>query len=58
VTDEQRGFRTELSDQAADVGGEQIDAVGLEALRLRRQVVASRVAGDYPKTRRRERCDL
>ena len=35
VTDQQRGLGTELSDEAADVVGEQVDAVGLEALRLR-----------------------
>ena len=32
VTDQQRGPGTEFSDQAADVGGEQVDGVGLEAL--------------------------
>ena len=58
VTDQQRRLRTEFSDQAADVGGEQVDAVGLEALWLRRQVVATRVGGDHPKTRRHERLDL
>jgi hypothetical protein len=35
VTDQERGLGTELSDEAADVGGEQIDAVLLEALWLR-----------------------
>src|SRR3954449_13385444 len=35
VTDQQRGLGTELSDEAADVVGEQIDAVLLEALWLR-----------------------
>ena len=52
------GFGTELPDQAADVGGEQIDGVGLEALWLRRQVVAARVRCDDPKTRSHERRDL
>ena len=58
VTDQPRGLGTEFSDQAADVGGEQVDGVGLEALRLRRQVVATRVGRDHPKARRRERLDL
>src|SRR6187397_823037 len=58
VTDQERGLGTELSDEAADVVGEQVDAVGLEALRLRRQVDAARVGCDDPKTRRRERRDL
>ena len=35
VTDQQRGLGTEFSDEAADVGGEQVDGVGLEALWLR-----------------------
>ena len=35
VTDQQRGLGTALFDEAADVVGEQVDAVGLEALRLR-----------------------
>jgi hypothetical protein len=47
-----------LADEAADVGGEQVDGVGLEALWLRRQVVATRVGGDHPKTGRHERLDL
>ena len=53
VADQERRLRTKLSDEAADVGGEQIDAIRLEAVWLRRQVVASRVGGDYPKTGRR-----
>ena len=55
VTDHHRGLGAELSDETADVGGEQVDAVGLEVLRLRRQVVATRVGGDHPEARRRER---
>ena len=35
VTDQHRGVGTEFSDESADVGGEQVDGVGLEALRLR-----------------------
>ena len=35
VTDQHRGLCTEFSDEAADVGGEQIDGVGLEVLGLR-----------------------
>src|SRR6185312_8140526 len=35
MTDQERLLGTELSDQASDVGGEQVDAVVLEALRLR-----------------------
>ena len=35
VTDQQRRLGTALFDEAADVGGEQVDAVSLEALRLR-----------------------
>jgi hypothetical protein len=45
-------------DQAADVRGEEIDAVVREALWLRRQVVATRVGGDDPEARRHERLDL
>jgi hypothetical protein len=40
------------------VGGEQVDGVGLEAQRLRREVLAARVGRDDPKTRRRQRLDL
>jgi hypothetical protein len=58
VTDQPRGLRTKVFDQAANVGGEQVDSVGLEALWLRRQVVATRVGGDHAKTRRREGRDL
>jgi hypothetical protein len=35
VTDQQRGLGTELFDETADVGGEQVDGVGLEAFWLR-----------------------
>ena len=35
VTDQLRGVGSELSDESADVGGEQVDAVGLEVLGLR-----------------------
>ena len=35
VTDQQRGLGTAFSDEAADIGGEQVDAVSLEALWLR-----------------------
>ena len=35
VTDQHRGLGTEFSDQSANVGGEQVDGVGLEALWLR-----------------------
>ena len=35
VTDQPRGLGTEFSDEAADVGSEQVDGVGLEALWLR-----------------------
>jgi hypothetical protein len=45
VTDQQRRLGTEFSDESANVGGEQVDAVCLEALWLRRQVVATRVGG-------------
>src|SRR3954468_18149891 len=58
VTDQPRGLLTELSDEAADVVGEQVDGVVLEALWLRRQVIATGVGGDDSKTRRRERLDL
>jgi hypothetical protein len=34
VSDQQRGLGTEFSDECADVGGEQVDGVGLEALWL------------------------
>ena len=58
MTDQRRGLGTEFSDQTADVGGEQVDGVRLEALWLRLQVVATRVGGDYTKTRRRQRRNL
>jgi hypothetical protein len=45
-------------DEAADVGGEHVDGVGLEVLGLRRKVVATRIGRDDAKTRRRERRDL
>src|SRR2546425_10148369 len=35
VTDQHRGLGTELSDETADVGGEQVDGVVLEGLWLR-----------------------
>jgi hypothetical protein len=35
VTDQQRVLGTEFSDEGADVRGEQVDGVGLEALWLR-----------------------
>jgi hypothetical protein len=35
MTDQQRGLGTEFSDENADVGGEQVDGIGLEALWLR-----------------------
>jgi hypothetical protein len=35
VTDQQRRLGTEFPNEAADVGGEQVDGVILEALRLR-----------------------
>ena len=35
VTDQHRGVGTAFFDQPADVGGEQVDGVGLEALWLR-----------------------
>ena len=35
VTHQQRGLGTKLSDETANVGGEQIDAVSLESLGLR-----------------------
>jgi hypothetical protein len=35
VTDQEGGLDTELSDEAADVGGEQVDGVSLEAVWLR-----------------------
>ena len=58
VTDQERLLLTELSDEATDVVGEQVDAVVREVFRLRRQVVATRVGGDDPETRRRQRLDL
>jgi hypothetical protein len=58
VTDQQRGLLAELSDEAADVVGEQVDPVRLEAVWLRGQVVATSVGGDDPKTGRRKRRDL
>jgi hypothetical protein len=58
VAGQERGVGVELFDEAGDVVGEQVDAVGLEALRLRRQVVATRVGGDDPKARCSERRDL
>jgi hypothetical protein len=58
VTDQKRGLGTELPDESADVGGEQVDAVVLEILWLRRQIVATRVGRDDPKTRRCKRRNL
>ncbi len=58
VTDQQRRLSTPLLDQAPNIGGEQLDRVGLETLRLRRQVIATRVGDDHPKTGRHERLDL
>src|SRR4051794_33623946 len=58
VTDQQRGLRTALFDEAADVGSEQVYAVGFELLWLRGQVVAPRVGRYDPKTGRHERRDL
>jgi hypothetical protein len=58
VTDQECGLGTERSDQAADVVGEQVDAVVLEVFWLRGQVDAARVGGDDPKTRPRERRNL
>jgi hypothetical protein len=40
---QQRGLRAAFVDQIADVGGQQADVVGLDAVRLRGQVVATRV---------------
>jgi hypothetical protein len=42
VSDQQRGLGTEFSDEAADVGGEQVDGIGPEVLGLRREVAATR----------------
>jgi hypothetical protein len=58
VAHDVRGVGTQLADQTLDVGSEQVDAVGLEVLRLRGQVVATGVGGYYAKARRRERRDL
>ena len=58
VTDYHRGLGAELGDQAANVGGQQVDGVGLKALGLGGQVVATRVGRDDPKTRRHQRRDL
>src|SRR5438034_6603889 len=58
VTDQERGLGTEFSDESADVVGEQVYGVGLEALWLRREVVATRVGRHHPKTRRRKRRNL
>jgi hypothetical protein len=35
VTDQERRLRAEFSDEVANVGGEQVNGVGLEALWLR-----------------------
>src|SRR5262245_42393647 len=58
VTDQQRRLCTEFSDEPPDVASQQVDPVGLEPLRLRGQVVATRVGRDDPKTRLHERLDL
>jgi hypothetical protein len=58
VADQERRLGTEPFNEAADVVGEQIDPILLEALRLRRQVDATRVRGDDPKTCCHERRDL
>jgi len=48
VTGQQRGLGAAFLDQAPDVVGEQVHPVGLEAVWLRGQVVATRVGSDYP----------
>src|SRR3954470_23265540 len=55
MTDQQCGLGAELCDQAANVGGEQIDGVRVELLWLRRQVVATRIGSDNAEARGRER---
>jgi hypothetical protein len=57
VTDQQGGLGAAFVDEVADVGGQLVDVVGGDAVRLRRQVVAPRIRGD-DTDRRYERLDL
>jgi len=58
MTRQQRGLLAAFADEVPDIGGQQADVVGLDAVRLRRQVVAACVRSDDAEPRRRERCDL
>ncbi len=58
VPDQQRGLGTAFVDEVADIGGQLIGVVGLDAVRLSGQVVAARVRGDDAESRCRERRDL
>ena len=58
VADHQRGLGTALLDETADVIGQVGGAVGVDAVRLGRQVVPPQVGRDDPEARCRERRDL
>ena len=58
VPDQQRGLGTTFVDEIADVVGQLVAVVGMDAVRLRGQVVAAHVRGNDPKSRRRKRRDL
>jgi hypothetical protein len=55
---QQRRLGPAFVDETTDVGGQFVGVVGLDAVRLRGQVVAAHVGGDDPESRRRERLDL
>ena len=58
VADHERGLGAALLDEPADVGGQLVGAVGGDAVRLGRQVVAAQVGRDDAEARCRERRDL
>ena len=58
MPDHQRGLGTELADETADVIGQLVGGVVVEAVRLRRQVVAAQVGRDDAEARLHERFDL
>ena len=58
MTGQQGRLGTAFADEVADVGGQFVDVVGRDAVRLRRQVIAAHIRCNYPESRRRERFDL
>jgi hypothetical protein len=58
MTGQQRRLGPAFVDETADVGGQLVGVVGMDAVRLGGQVVAAHVGGDDAESRRRERLDL